>query len=57
MWRILILDVFAANKLYLEPKNMFSNSFEVVEQRKTLLLSLVVEKCFDQKNLACIIGR
>ena len=51
MWRILILDVFTANKLYLEPKNLFSNSFEVVEQRKTLLLSLVVEKCFDQTNI------
>ena len=51
MWRILILDVFAANKLYLGPKNLFCISCVVVEQRKTLLLSLVVEKCFDQTNI------
>ena len=57
MWRILILDVSVANKFYLEPKNTFFISCVVVEHRKTLLVSLVVEQFFNQKNTACIIGR
>ena len=55
--RILILDVPASNKLSLEPQQLCLSVVCSLNREKTLLVSLVVAKFFNQKNTACIIGR